>query len=137
MSQPNVVFIPVSTAEEKRNGLSRTVQQCFSQRKRILVLAPNREVAQYVDQLLWRHPPESFVPHTIAQKAIRHPVVITTERANLNRAQVIFNLSQTPLPITAKFETIYELYDTTSPQKEQLSRSRKAHYASVSATTAG
>jgi DNA polymerase III subunit chi len=130
MKTPRVIFISVKDNNSKLNVICQTVQNLFIQKKAVLILVPNEEAASYVDQLLWRLPEESFLPHRIAFNPTNEPVVITTKAENMNQAHVLFNLCPNASPIYRDFETIYELDDRTHPTKEQLSQQRKAFYAS-------
>lgn len=59
---------------------------------RALIRAESAERAEWVDNLLWVYDEASFLPHAQAGDGdgTRQPVLITTEDANLNAADVLF-----------------------------------------------
>src|ERR1700733_12508764 len=113
---PSVQFLHVADNTIKTSSISSVVGNHFLQKQPILIIVPNADAASYVDQLLWRLPEDSFVPHQIASEPISENVVITTEHRNLNGAKFLFNLCSTIIPIFSQFELIYELLDQTHPE---------------------
>lgn len=126
---PRVIFIPVKDNSSKLNAICQTVQNHFDRKNAVLITVPNNEAAEYVDQLLWRMPEESFLPHQIAVNATKELIAITTIGANINGARILFNLCPQAIPFFQEFEAIYELDDATHPNKAMLSQQRKAFYA--------
>lgn len=128
MKKPQIIFIKVSNNPAKASCLCSIIQNHFTQKQSILVAVPNAEVATYVDQLLWKRPEESFLPHTIAQSNTKEAVVITSKPENLNDATILFNLCTTSSLIANQFELIYELLDETHADKLKLSQERLQAY---------
>lgn len=123
-----IFFLRVVDNTAKLQRLCHIVQDVFLSKENLLIIVPSDEVAAYIDQLLWRLPEESFLPHVIANGPIKERVVITTAASNLNQADTLLNLCPT-IPANAKdFQTIYELLDLTHPTKEDLSRKRIEAY---------
>lgn len=123
-----IYFIEVKDNQTKTRKLCETLQHHYIQGHSILVLAPSDEAARYVDELLWRYPKESFLPHQIIQKPASNKVAITKVQENLNKAQILFNLCPQASPHCEQFETVYEFQDGTTPEKLQQSKERKAFY---------
>lgn len=124
-----ITFLKVSTNQEKLVTLTKIVERHFDMGHKVLVFTPNAQVATYMDQLLWRLPEESFIPHKIANETCHDAIVITNSHENLNQAGVLINLCPSCHPSYHDFNTVYELYDQTHPEKEALSKQRQAHYS--------
>lgn len=122
-------FLSVKTNQEKLSAVCRVVGQHFFKGERVLILVSAPAVADYIDQLLWSMPPESFVPHIKTEEPSSERVVITTSSKNLNQASILINLGTTIPAEIEKYELVYELYDTTHPTKAQLSQERYATYS--------
>lgn len=108
-----------------------TVHECFFSGKKIFISVENATAAEYVDQLLWRLPEESFIPHLITNQASKSPVVISSELRNLNDAYALIHLRPTASPIISQFSAIYDLEDHSSPHKQQRSQERLKAYQEI------
>jgi DNA polymerase IIIc chi subunit len=97
-------------------------------KKNILIAVPSQEVAQYIDQLLWRMPEDSFIPHAIVQGTTREKIAITTNSANVNQATILISLLPEIYSNSGSVDTIYELLDLTSKEKEAISRKKQEAY---------
>lgn len=127
----NITFIRVPNNAAKAACICQVIQHHFSQGESVLVAVPNMEAAEYIDQLLWRRPEESFLPHAVVQGVTKEVVAITTKKDNLNGAKVLFNLCPDVSPIVGEFEIVYELHDETQADKLQLSQQRRGVYAAA------
>lgn len=125
----SIHFIEVKDNQTKMRRLCEVIQHHYQMGDAVLITVANDEVGRYVDELLWRNPKESFLPHMLAQKKVAARVVITQMQENLNQAKVLFNLCKDASPIWRQFQTVYELFDETSPEKKAQSEARKAAYA--------
>jgi DNA polymerase IIIc chi subunit len=88
-----------------------------------LILAEDEKAVLYVDELLWKFPSTSFLPHVSSDKETSAFIAITRSRININQAKFAFNLCPTPLLIEG-IRLIYDFEDLTSPLKQQLSAIR-------------
>lgn len=126
-----VCFIRVTDNASKLQKLCTVIHDHFVRKDRVLIVVPSVEVAKYIDQLLWRMPEESFVPHAIANGPSRELVAITTSLSNVNGASTLVNLLPNIHPNTGPVEVIYELLDMTSKEKEGISRGKQDAYRSA------
>lgn len=122
----SVVFLDVKSSSDKLQALSSTVQRHFLQGDRITIAVQNEEAASFIDQFFWKNPPESFLPHCIATETTGERVVIVVGNNNLNNATILINL-RTQI-CRGEFVCIYELFDRSTPDKEQLSQTKKHSY---------
>lgn len=124
----SVVFLDVKSSSEKLQTLSSTVQRHFLQGDRITIAVQNEEAASFIDQFFWKNPPEGFLPHCIATEATGEQVVIVVGDNNLNNATILINLRTQICTRIEEFACIYELFDRSTPDKEQLSQAKKLSY---------
>jgi DNA polymerase IIIc chi subunit len=105
----------------------------FERKEPFLVFVEDLKAEQFVDELFWKSPPHSFLPHSIAQEETTDWVVITRAKKNITQARVAFNLCSTPLLIDG-FRIIYEFEDLSSPGKKHLSSIRLDAYQQAGIT---
>lgn len=126
-----VYFLRVVDTASKLNGICQITHKHFKNKEAILIAVPSQEAAIYVDQLLWRLPGESFLPHAIANTPTQELVAITTTSVNVNQAKIIMNLCpDIPTNVTG-YSLIYDLLDLTHPTKEQLSLNRQSAFQAL------
>lgn len=128
-TQPKVIFHPVKSSAAKLKTISDIVANAFAAGEKMLIVVPSTEAAAYIDQLLWRMPEESFVPHVIAAKSVPNRIVIAVNPTqNFNQAAILLNLSPAVSPIVDQFAEVHELFDETDPTKAEQSIQRQKHY---------
>ncbi len=94
----------------------------------MLITVSGHEAAKYIDDLLWRMPEESFLPHSIIDSPSNEHIAITLSHENLNNASILFNLQTAPFAMFEQFSTLYEFYDESQPAKAELSQQRMKAY---------
>lgn len=124
MSNTRVIFFQVSDGPTKLKKIVETSQFHFEKKEPILILVEDDKSKTYVDELLWKFPPTSFLPHTASDTPVTDWIVITKAKQNLNQAKVAFNLCPTSLFIEGFFRIIYEFEDLSTPNKKNLSSQR-------------
>lgn len=124
----SVKFVTVKTNQEKLAAICRIIGQHFYKGDVILIQVATPEVAEYIDQLLWKMPPDSFVPHEKSEDVTDAKIAITTSNKNVNQANILFNLGAGIHPEVDRFEIVYELFDHTHPAKTKSSEERHTHY---------
>ncbi len=128
ITPPRVIFFQVHSPHAKPACLIQIVQRHFLHKEPILIVVEEEKALSYVDELLWKHSPSSFLPHAILEEPAQEWIAITKVKKNLNRARYAFNLCPTPLLIEGPFRTIYDFEDATSPSKKNLSQVRYEAY---------
>lgn len=134
--QTVVYFWIVRDVQKKLATVCHLVARHFARKERVLVMTPSIQAAQYVDQLLWSNPPDSFVPHALSTEALEAAVVVTYPKEgveggkieNLNQAQVLINLCPTISTLVGTTASLHELFDQTDAEKQRLSQERYAAY---------
>ena len=97
--------------------------------QRVLVFAPQAEVAQRFDRLLWTSPAIAFVPHCRADDAdaAETPVVIAAEAATEAPREVLLNLSAQCPPSFERYPRLLEVV-SRDEEERRSGRERYAHY---------
>ena len=119
-----VVFYQVKDAASKLSRIAETAGHHFLRKEKILILVEEDKALAFVDELLWKHLPDSFLPHSIANAKTDDWIAITKNKSNVNDARIAFNLCPTPLLIEGPFRFIYDFEDLTSAAKKNLSQIR-------------
>ncbi|KAF3361446.1 Uncharacterized protein PHSC3_002009 [Chlamydiales bacterium STE3] len=127
-AKTSVIFLKVHTNGEKLAAISTALQNVVAQKKKILILVPSLEAADYLDKYLWQSADENFLPHIKTNKKTKEIIAITLTHENHNQADVLLNLNPTISSITAEFATVYDFEDFTSTDKARLSETRKLAY---------
>ena len=119
-----VVFFQVKDTQAKLKRICETAQSHFAKKEHFLIVVEDEKGQAFVDELLWKAPEASFLPHTVSDEANQDWIVITKVKKNMNGARVAFNLCPTPLLIEGPFRIIYEFEDLTFPNKKKFSSLR-------------
>ena len=123
-----VIFFQVRDSAAKILRLAEAAQSHFEKKEPFLILTEDARSQQYVDELLWKHPETSFLPHIATDDPSADRIVIAKIKKNVNNARIAFNLCPTPLLIEGPFRIIYEFEDLTAPNKKHLSSLRYDAY---------
>lgn len=90
----------------------RLAGKALQQKKRVLIYAPQPELAQRIDRLLWTAQAVSFIPHCAAHDALaaQTPVLIAVDDAAPAAAcEVLLNLSAECPPFFERHERLLEI----------------------------
>jgi DNA polymerase-3 subunit chi len=116
-------------AEDPLQVACRLAGKALAQKKRLLIYAPDAEVAGRIDKMLWTWPAIGFVPHVAAHDALASdtPVLIAGGEDHPAGVDVILNLSTQCPPHFERFERLLELVGTDDAGK-QAGRERYKFY---------
>lgn len=124
MNTSRVVFFQVRDNGAKLKYIVDAAMAHFDKKEAILILVEDDRAQQFVDDLLWKFPETSFLPHILTDEPTTDLIAITKVKNNCNNAKIAFNLCPTPLLIEGPFRIIYDFEDTTSIAKKNLSSLR-------------
>ncbi len=127
-NQTKVLFIEVLNNTAKVEKLIQLAHRHFIKKEKFLIQVATIQTAHYIDELLWRTPEESFIPHCIANEKTSSFIAISLSGKNFNQAAHVINLTNEPMTHALEFATVYELLDKTNPDKERLSKDKFAYY---------
>ena len=99
----------------------RVASKAHGQGKQVMIYAPDANVADTIDRLLWTTPALGFVPHCrdTDELATETPVLIGANPDALRTADVMINLHHEQPPAFARFERLVEIIDQTDAGREQ------------------
>jgi len=126
-----LVVTPVRTPTEKLEAVASIATEQFLQEKRLLILVEHEKAATFVDELLWKMPPDSFLPHVLASERVDEPIAISTKEENINEASALLSLLPIASTIATQFEVVYDLDDLTSDERQALSLERRRAYKAM------
>ncbi len=127
LSQIRVVFFQVADTASKLKRIAETARAHFCKKERFLFLVEDEKALQFVDELLWKFPDTSFLPHRAADEETEERIAITKTKSNVNGAPYAFNLCPTPILLSG-FKMIYDFEDLTTPSKKSFSTLRYNAY---------
>ncbi len=135
-----VIFFQVRDAKLKLQRLVEMAQTHFEKKDPFIIFVEDTKAQSFVDDLLWKLPETSFLPHSATDDTTKDLIAITKSKTNVNQARSAFNLCPTPLLLEGPLRLIYDFEDLTSPSKKELSSLRfdaykHAHYL-IEAVTA-
>lgn len=116
---PQVMLIQVQNNPQKLVKIVEQATLHFQRAESLQILVENTTSAEYIDKLLWSHPPESFLPHG-------GELISIGQTIDLN-ARHYFNLTAEAL-VDLALGTIYEFDDQSSPHKQEAFKRRYHAY---------
>ena len=99
-------------ADDRLAVACRLAGKALQQKKRVLIYAPQPELAQRIDRLLWTAQAVSFIPHCAAHDALaaQTPVLIASDdSAPAHACEVLVNLSAECPPFFERHERLLEI----------------------------
>jgi len=121
------IFFQIKNNKSKLQKLVEIANFHFSKNENFLFITADESSVKFVDELLWKSPTTSFLPHFASSTCLDEKIVITSKRENLNNSKYIFNLCPNPLMLD-NINIIYEFEDFTASGKLQLSRKKYELY---------
>jgi DNA polymerase-3 subunit chi len=114
-------------AADRMQVACRLAGKALAQGKRLLVYAPQAELAQRIDRMLWTWPAIAFVPHCFADDAAaaETPVLIARQAESPPGCELLLNLAIESPPFFERFERLLEVVS----QDEAERREARARYA--------
>lgn len=119
-----VIFFQVQDNSTKIKKILDMALSHFEKKEPLLIFVEDEKAEKYVDELLWKGLPTSFLPHVATDFQTNDLLVITKCKNNVNQAKVVFNLCPTALFLSEPVKIIYEFEDLTAPLKKNLSSQR-------------
>lgn len=116
-------------ADDRLSVACRLAAKAMTQNRRLLVFAPDADLAGRLDRLLWTTPATGFIPHCRAddQLSPETPVLIAGEAVQPPGCEVILNLAADCPPHFERFERLLEVV-TREDADRASARSRYRFY---------
>ena len=114
-------------AADRLQVACRLAGKALAQRKTLLIFAPQPELAQKIDRMLWTWPAIAFVPHCMAGDALASetPVLIALEAETAPGRDVLLSLAPECPPFFERYERLLEIVS----QDEEDRRAGRARYS--------
>lgn len=108
-------------ADDRLAVACRLVAKALQQSLRVLMYAPDSEVANRVDRLLWTASATGFVPHCMVENrlAAETPVLIARTADALPHDQLLMNLHDDWPPAFARFQRLVEVVSRDEEDKRR------------------
>ena len=123
-SPTRVIFFQVNDNAMKLKKIVEMAQYHFGKKEPFIFFVEEEKSEKYVDELLWKYPPTSFLPHVATDGPTNDLLVVTKSKNNVNNAKVAFNLCPTSLFLPEPFKVIYEFEDLTASVKKNFASQR-------------
>lgn len=106
-------------AEDRLQVACRLAAKAVGRGKRLLIYAPEAELASRIDRMLWTWPAIGFVPHCMVHDrlAAETPVLIAAGEDAPERCDVLLNLGVACPPHFERFERLLELVGRADDEK--------------------
>ena len=116
-------------AEDRLQVACRLAGKALKQGSRLLIYAPDTQLASRVDTMLWTWPAIGFVPHCMAHAPIaaETPVLIASGEDAPADCELLLNLGEECPPHFERFTRLLEIVASTEEEKKR-GRSRYRFY---------
>jgi DNA polymerase-3 subunit chi len=116
-------------AEDRLQVACRLAGKALKQGQRMLIYAPDAEIASRIDRMLWTWPAIGFVPHCAVQAALaaQTPVLIASDDETAAHCEVLLNLGSDCPPHFERFTRLLEVVASGEDERE-AGRSRYRFY---------
>ena len=106
-------------AEDRLQVACRLAGKAFKQGSRMLIYAPDHEVARRLDSLMWTWPAIGFTPHCLAHAplAAETPVLIATGDDTPADCELLLNLGTECPPHFERFSRLFEVVSREDEEK--------------------
>jgi DNA polymerase-3 subunit chi len=116
-------------APDRLQVACRLAGKALAQKKRMLIYAPEPELASRIDKMLWTWPAIGFVPHCALHDPLAPdtPVLIAADAQAPSGCEVLLNLASECPPHFERFERLLEVVASEDAER-QAGRSRYRYY---------
>jgi DNA polymerase-3 subunit chi len=121
------VFI-YHNAPDRIAATAALIGKAVSQKKSLLVYAPDPEVAAALDRQLWTTPPTGFIPHVNSNSPLagETPVLITGRLDKVSQDERLFNLAAEVPPEFSRFTSLIEVVGQL--EEERIAGRKRARF---------
>lgn len=101
----------------------------YAKKKAMLVFAPDKEIANSIDRMLWTQSALSFIPHCRADSPLagETPILITDSLDTIPQDERLMNLSQEIPPGFSRFQSLIEVVGQADDERD-AARTRVKFY---------
>lgn len=101
----------------------------YAKKKAMLVFAPDKEIANSIDRMLWTQSALSFIPHCRADSPLagETPILITDSLDTIPQDERLMNLSREIPPGFPRFQSLIEVVGQADDERD-AARTRVKFY---------
>jgi DNA polymerase III subunit chi len=116
-------------AQDRLQVACRLAGKALAQKKRLLIYAPEPEVASRIDKMLWTWPAIGFMPHCALHDSLapETPLLIASDAHTPPACELLLNLGAEFPPHFERFERLLEVVASDEAER-QAGRSRYRFY---------
>jgi DNA polymerase-3 subunit chi len=116
-------------ADDRLRVACRLAAKAVGRNLRVLVYAPEGDIAAAIDKLMWTTPAIGFLPHVMAGHRLEAetPVIIARGAEDAPHHEVLVNLAAEWPPAFARFDRLVEIV-TRDEDDKRAARSRYRFY---------
>ena len=116
-------------ASDKIAAAGALIAGAYAKGKKLLVYAPEEQIADLVDRHLWTASQLSFVPHCRDDSPLAEetPIIITRQLAQPSQLERLMNLGQDIPPGFDRFDNVVEVVGQSDDDRT-AARQRVGHY---------
>lgn len=116
-------------AADRLQVACRLAGKALAQDKRVVIYAPQPELAHRIDRLLWTWPAIAFVPHCLAHDPLAEetPVLIAAEAGAAPARDVLLNLGEDCPEFFERYDRLLEIVSQDDADRK-TGRARYAWY---------
>lgn len=106
-------------AQDKIAAATRLIGELYREGRKVLVYAPETDVAAQLDRLLWTQPAIGFVPHCDSRSSLaaQTPVVVSGSLGDLTHDDVLVNLDGELPSGFSRFRRLVEIVGTSDADR--------------------
>lgn len=123
----HVIFFQVKSSHQKIERIITVANEHFKKKEKLLFMVSDDASQKFVDELLWKEPPFSFLYHKVSEVECNDLIVICKGSLNLNSAPHVFNLTAIPVFLPEPCIVVYDFDDNTLG-KEVISKNKFSAY---------
>ena len=107
-------------APDRLQVACRLAAKALAERKRMLIYAPDAELATRLDRLMWTWPATGFLPHCALDDALaaETPILLSQDERTPADTPFLLNLSGDCPPHFASFERLFEVVGADEGDRE-------------------
>ena len=110
MTQIDFYILPDNESIHPMEYTCRLVEKVRNLGQRVYIHLPNREASRQLDELLWNHKPESFLPHEFAQEGKKTgQIVLGHDQLPDDHDNIMINVSGHVPPFFSRFKRVVEI----------------------------
>ncbi|MBL8394950.1 MAG: DNA polymerase III subunit chi [Candidatus Accumulibacter sp.] len=115
-------------AADRIAATAALIGRAVTQKKALVVYAPDARLAAALDRHLWTHPPTGFIPHVDINSPLANqtPVLIAGQLDSIEHDERLFNLASEVPPGFARFNGLIEVVG--QGEEERLAARQRARF---------